>query len=124
MEERDRVWAVHVDFGHDRKRNALVGDKCCNFIGGSGFLRTKLIARKSQNGESAVSIPLIQLLQLCVVQGRQASEGGDVDHDSHTTFGQVTKVAWGRHVRHVNGEIVNAICRAGVVRLEGKLLEG
>jgi len=79
------IRSVDLDFREYRKAN-VVGQfaELLNLIIAAGFLATELIARKSEDSQSATLICFVQLLQLLVLRC-EATLACDIDHEGDMT---------------------------------------
>ena len=78
-----RVGTVDVDFGHHREANAVVDQAPFgNGLFRAGFLVGKLVARETQDYQSAVFELSVEGFQPFVLR-REAAFAGGVDHQNH-----------------------------------------
>jgi hypothetical protein len=83
FEQRVRILAVDVDFGEDGKGDSIIlVAELCDFGLGTGFLRSKLVAREAQNHQTAIFILLVERFQAGVLRSESALAGG-IHHQHH-----------------------------------------
>ena len=88
--DRVPVRAVDLDLLEHRERDAVGGRaELGDLLGAARLLPAELVAGEADDGEAAVSEPLLQPLQAVVLR-RQAALGGDVD-DQQRLAGQVVQ---------------------------------
>ncbi|MMZ70711.1 hypothetical protein D3C73_1504630 [compost metagenome] len=64
-----RVLAFNIDFAEHRKRNLIIKlAKALDFLITPWLLSCKLIARKSENDQTLLLVPAVQLLQPLVMR--------------------------------------------------------
>ena len=80
------VEPIDVDLGEHLEGDPITVDKAADLGRVALLLLAKLIAREAEDAQAPLIQLLVQLHELGVVAGRQASFGGGVDHEAHAAL--------------------------------------
>lgn len=81
------IGAIDIDFVEHVELNSEFGRECFDFLIGSRFLSTELVAREGENTQTlSFRVLGVQLYQLSVVCVGQTSLGRDIDDNANVSF--------------------------------------